>query len=256
MDSFFSSFSSSSFQGLPLPGLSSLLSTTPLSRTVQTYVIQVYQTLALMALVTALGVYTDYTLFSMVGSLGWVSFLCTFLACLAVYQLPKTKDYAAIRTGALYGFAYLKGLSLRPLISMAGYVSPTILPQAVVSTFLIFVSFTVAAIYAKKRTLLYVGAMLGSALSVLFWMNLFNLFFMSRAVFNANVYLGLLIFAGYIMYDTQIMIHQAVHNPFVDTLTLAMDLYINLISLFIRIVYLLTKNSQRREKEKEKRRNQ
>ncbi|RLN15098.1 hypothetical protein BBJ28_00009316 [Nothophytophthora sp. Chile5] len=66
---------------------------------------------------------------------------------------------------------------------------------------------------ATRRSYLYLGGMLSSALSMMFMANLLNVFFRSAMLFNVNLvgrfYLGLFLFCGYVVFDTQMIIEKA-----------------------------------------------
>jgi FtsH-binding integral membrane protein len=54
-----------------------------------------------------------------------------------------------------------------------------------------------------------VTGLLMSGVSLLLMMSLMNIFFRSRAVYEAELYLGLGIFCVFILYDTQLIVEKA-----------------------------------------------
>ena len=89
-----------------------------------------------------------------------------------------------MRRGLLYTFAAMKGLTLGPLLVHATKMSPmgeSVITMALGATALVFVSFTVAALYADKRSTFYLGGVLASSMSILFWMSFANCTFFSES---------------------------------------------------------------------------
>mmetsp|Transcript_25863 Transcript_25863/g.12220 ORF Transcript_25863/g.12220 Transcript_25863/m.12220 type:complete len:94 (+) Transcript_25863:286-567(+) len=93
-------------------------------------------------------------------------------------------------------------MSLGPLIFYALEVDPSILVTALLATSVIFVCFTLAALMSARRSYIFLGGICGS---ILFGMTLFSLaklLFGYRQVGNFELVLGLLVFCGYVLYDT------------------------------------------------------
>ena len=69
---------------------------------------------------------------------------------------------------------------------MSLYINTTLIPTAFLITSVVFVSFTLAALYTKQAQFLYLGGILGSGLSVMCILSLANLFFRSRMIFQVR----------------------------------------------------------------------
>jgi FtsH-binding integral membrane protein len=109
------------------------------------------------------------------------------------------------RVAVIGGFGFLQGLSLGPLINHTVHVDPSILVTAFLATTTIFACFTGAALLAKRRSYLYLGGILSSALSALFLLSVLSLFTSNPFVRSVQLYLGLFMFCGYILFDTQVL---------------------------------------------------
>jgi FtsH-binding integral membrane protein len=86
----------------------------------------------------------------------------------------------------------VQGLVIGPLVEAVLDIDPALVWTALGMTVAVFVSFSLFAIYSERRSLLYLGGMLSSVLSMLCLMGLFSLFFPSQNLFNIRLYGGLL----------------------------------------------------------------
>jgi len=75
---------------------------------------------------------------------------------------------------------------------------------------------------------------------------------------NMQIYGGLVVFSGYVIVDTQVILEKAVtgiNNK--DYVKAALELFIDAIALFVRILIIILRNTQEKKKreERKKRRN-
>jgi len=103
----------------------------------------------------------------------------------------------------LSAFGFFQGCSLGDLIAYAAYVDPRIISTAFLATATVFACFTASALLARRQSYLALGGLLSSGVSWLLLIGLLNMFFRSKLAFSAVLYLGLLIFCGYVLYDTR-----------------------------------------------------
>merc|ERR1719432_152916 len=120
----------------------------------------------------------------------------------------------------LLGFAFLTGLGLGPLLQMAIMMNPTLVPSALMS-----------------------------GLSTLLVLGLANIFFRSQLLFQAHLYIGLAIFCGFIMFDTQVIIRKA-RNGDKDFIAHSLDLFIDFVQIFRKVLILLMQKDERDNKNK------
>eukprot|EP00386_Alphamonas_edax_P013999 GDKI01043076.1.p1 GENE.GDKI01043076.1~~GDKI01043076.1.p1 ORF type:complete len:268 (-),score=76.77 GDKI01043076.1:217-1020(-) len=221
----------------------------------QKHLTKVYGTLAAGILITALGVHVQLNVFHMNN---WVTGLGAMFALMYVASSSSSAMYddKAVtepkRMAALGAFFLLKGAAIGPLVLMASQF-PGVLPTAFFGALAIFTCFSIAALFAKKREYLYLGGLLGSVMTYFFWMSLANIFFRWRFVNDIMLYGGLLVFAGYVIYDTQLIIEQS-RTGSKDFPKHALELYVDLVAIFVRLVIILMKNAQEKERKKEERR--
>ncbi|KAJ3172530.1 hypothetical protein HDU88_005858 [Geranomyces variabilis] len=246
--SFFSSFTSSGPQQTP----SWASFKAPLAPTVRAHVTNVYLNLTRMLALSAAAAYADWAGWLSLGG-GWTALAC--LGCLLVFSftapIPQNHN---LRQGLLYGFAVMKGFALGPLIASAMYFNPFIVPKALFGTALIFGCFSLAVLTApesSRRDIIYTRSLLAAATGLLMTMSLVNIFVASAAAFNVELYLGLMIFAAYVVYDTQLMIARAEAGSR-DYLAHSLELYMDLVGIFVRLVIILQKR-QRESEERQRR---
>ena len=99
---------------------------------------------------------------------------------------------------------------------------------------------------------MFLSGALASALSCLFCLRLGSMLFgRSAGLYDLEIYGGLMIFAGYVLLDTQMIVERAGAGDF-DEVRHALDLFVNLIQIFVRILVILMKNAQKNEEKKSK----
>ena len=142
----------------------------------------------------------------------------------------------------------LEGMSLSPIIFTASVYYPKALTTAILSSVAIFGSFSLAAIFAKRREFLFLGGILATGASFLCMASITNIFIRSQFIMDIQVYLGLAMFVGYVLVDTQMMIErfetgQYMRNNFVRP---ACDLFMDLIAVFVRILIILMRKQEKK----------
>jgi FtsH-binding integral membrane protein len=243
---FVNQFSSSRFD------INTLLKTSALTSDVRTHLSKVYMALAGTTGFMAIGVYLSSQFNLMLSP--WIFTLLGFGALMYIGFTEDTKANIPQRLAALFAFGLLQGFSLAPLILLAIEFDPSIVFQAVVLTMIVFISFSLCAMFAERRSYLYLGGIFTAFFNMLFWSSLMNLFFRSSFPFQLNLYGGLVIFSLYIIYDTQMIIEKRLLGS-QDFIKHSLDLFLDLVAVFVRILILLMKNkAEKREKESRKER--
>mmetsp|Transcript_509 Transcript_509/g.405 ORF Transcript_509/g.405 Transcript_509/m.405 type:complete len:157 (+) Transcript_509:16-486(+) len=151
------------------------------------------------------------------------------------------------------GFAFLKGVSLGPLVHYAAAVDPDLLMTAFYGTLAIFTCLSLCAIFSRRREWLYLGSILSSVMLYMALINLGNIFFRSNLVFNLNLYGMLVAFMGYVLLDTQVAI-ESFYSGYRDPIKAAAELYTDLIAIFVRILVILMRNAESRKDDDDRRR--
>ncbi|KAK9068038.1 hypothetical protein SSX86_012149 [Deinandra increscens subsp. villosa] len=219
-----------------------------ISPVVQTHLKQVYLTLCCALVASAAGAYL-HILWNIGG------LLTTFATIGCMFWLLATPPYEEQkRVSMLMASSLFQGASIGPLIELAIDLDPSILVSAFVGTAIAFACFSGAAMLARRREYLYLGGLLSSGVSLLFWLHFASsIFGGSMAMFKFELYFGLLVFVGYMVVDTQEIIEKA-HLGDLDYVKHALTLFTDFVAVFVRILIIMMKNSAEREERKKKRR--
>jgi Bax inhibitor 1 len=121
---------------------------------------------------------------------------------------------------------------------------------AFLATTTIFLCFAGFAIFSQRRSQLYLGGFLSSAISTMLLFSFFNIFFNSSANYFIQLYFGLLVFMGYVVFDTQMIIEKASFGDR-DYVAHSLDLFIDFVAIFIRVLIILTNNKKSKKEERE-----
>ncbi|CAM9818851.1 unnamed protein product, partial [Laminaria digitata] len=206
---------------------------------VQRHLANVYAALAATVLACALGAAADLwvhwgglaTMLAGLGAMMWLAF-------------DQDKTNYSKRTGILLLFGLLQGFSLGTLIDVVLRVDPAILVTALLATTTVFVCFAGAALLAKRRSYLYLGGILSSGLMVLLAASVLNMFMRTDFLLSVQLYAGLAIFCGYVIFDTQLIVEKAARGDR-DFAWHAAELFIDFVGIFVRICIILMRNKDR-----------
>ena len=153
----------------------------------------VYATLTMSVMAASAGAYVHLFTSLLQGGGLLFSLLGAGLA-LGLFMTPDNGKNRGMRISMLMGFAFLTGLGMGPLLSMAIRMNPTLVPSAFMLTSAVFACFTGAALVAPDGKYLYLGGTLLSGLSTLLVLGFLNIFFRSQLLFQVtrvNKYLRL-----------------------------------------------------------------
>uniref|UniRef100_A0A0K8R7G5 Putative bax-mediated apoptosis inhibitor tegt/bi-1 n=2 Tax=Ixodes ricinus TaxID=34613 RepID=A0A0K8R7G5_IXORI len=217
-----------------------------LEKPVREHLQNVYSCLAISTLAAAAGGYVHLFTDFLQGN-----FLTTLLSLgllVALFTVQDNGKNQHVRLSILVGFAFTTGLGLGPLLDVVVSVDPSIVATAFVATCAVFACFSLSALYSDHCRWIYIGGTLMSILSMMFVLSLANLFFGSYLLFQMHLYLGLILFCFFVLYDTQLIIEKRKRGER-DYIRHSVDLFIDLVSIFRHLLVILTqKESSRREK--------
>ncbi|KAE8912925.1 hypothetical protein PF005_g10567 [Phytophthora fragariae] len=220
--------------------MATMMKTSGITEDVQQHLVRVYATLAACVLTAMLSAGCTLAF----GPERWSfmgSSVVSTMGSLWLYMEPVA-NYQR-RFGILMMISAAMGLSVSTLVAVAVHVDPSILVTALLLTTLVFLCFTGSALIATRRSYLYLGGILSSALSLLLLTSVLNIFTHSSFLFNMNLYGGLFVFCGYVVFDTQMIIEKASMGD-KDVLAHTLGLFMDLMSIFVRILIALLKNNK------------
>ena len=223
--------------------ISVLLKTNDISVDVQKHLVSVFVYVSLAAVLAACGAAAGLALqlsniFSLIlGTCGAIGLLFVLLST------ERTTENARLRTGAFFFFAFAEGLSITCVVRALIAVSPTLVVQAVAISAAVFMCFTLAALFARRRSYLFLIGTLSSVMSSLVIVSLVNAFFVrSERIFDMQLVIGLLLAVGMTAVETQIIVERASTSAEPDVLGDAARLFVDLLEIFIRIAMILLRS--------------
>ncbi|TMW55194.1 hypothetical protein Poli38472_013085 [Pythium oligandrum] len=233
--------------------LQAMLKTSGISYDVQQHLVNVYAMLSASVVCCALScasvIWLSPSPLFVAENIGWLSLLNTLMMTAGIVWLHMEPVYnKAKRFMILMMISATMGITLSALVAITLEIDPSILVTAFLITTTVFLCFSGSAMFATRRSYLYLGGLLSSALSVMVLMNLFNYFFRSVMIDNALLYGGLVVFCAYVMFDTQMIIERASLGD-KDAIKHSLDLFLDFVGIFVRIVVILLKNKQKKDEE-------
>jgi len=219
---------------------------------IRSHLKSVYACLAMTIVSAAAGAYTHLFTNLLRGG-GLLYGLLGMGLALGLYATPDNGKNRPTRMALLLGFAFFSGLGTGPLLDMALRINPSLIPNAFLLSGAIFACFSGAALFAPDGQYLYLGGTLLSGLSTLFWLGFLNIFFQSQLIFQVYLWGGLLVFCGFIMWDTQMIIEKRRRGDR-DFIAHSLDLFIDFMQVFRKIMILLMQKEQRENGDKNKKR--
>ncbi|KAJ8265707.1 hypothetical protein COCON_G00148060 [Conger conger] len=214
-----------------------LLKFSQISSSTQQHLKNVYSSLSLCMLVAAAGSYVHVVtrlfqggFLSLLGSLGMMAWLA---------MTPHNQETEKQRLGILAGFAFFTGVGLGPAMDYVIAINPRDVAVPLVCGDVIFL---LDAAPVLPGTLM-------SALSILLLVSLVNMFMGSVMLFKAHLYLGLLVMCGFVLFDTQLIIEKAELGD-KDYIWHCVDLFLDFVTIFRKIMVILAMNEKDKKKEK------
>jgi len=139
-------------------------------------------------------------------------------------------------------FAFVMGFSYHPVFAQIEMIDDTIIPEALCITLVLFIGLTFFALSCPDLVSFQFYGFLHSALSTLIVIGIVNIFYQNSFIELATIYVSIVVFSGFVIYDTQNLFHSTrspVHH--------ALHLFLDFINLFIDIIRLLTKEKLKKK---------
>lgn len=182
---------------------------------------------------------------------GFLSLIASLGLVLGLMFTPDNGKNQLQRLGMLLGFGFLTGHSLGLLLEIVIMVDPQIIVTALVGTTVVFISLSLTALFAQRGQYLFLGGILFSVLSSMMILSLGNLFFRSYFVNQIQLYVGLAVMAGFILFDTQIIMEKCrMGNK--DYIGHSLDLFYDFVTMFRKLLIILTQKEVQKKDNKRK----
>jgi FtsH-binding integral membrane protein len=161
-----------------------------------------------------------------------------FLSLIAALVFRKVRG---VNLALLFGFTFINGLASGPVLAaVAGAGYGHLIVKALLMTFTTFGALTVY-VFWSRTDFSYLGGFLFTALIGACVVGLISIFFpMGHLMNSIYCYFGILLFIGYILYDTSNLIHNTPADEYVSA---TLSLYLDIINLFWYILRLFMNKS-------------
>ncbi len=170
-----------------------------------------------------------------------IGFIGTFFAANAARRIP------GVNLAALLGFTFVSGLLLAPtlfLVQIASSQGLTLDPSPIRDAFLLtgaaFVGLS-SYVLVTKKDFSFMGAALSMGLWVIIGASLLAMFIGSAALHLAISSVAVLIFGGYILYDTSRLLRGGGGD---DAVGAALGMFLNVFNLFLSLLNILSSRRQ------------
>jgi FtsH-binding integral membrane protein len=135
---------------------------------------------------------------------------------------------------ALFGFTGLMGLLFAPIVAL---YAPTVVGQAAFLTVAIFGALTAYA-FISRKDFSYLGGMLFIGVISLVLGGLANAFFFKSGIASYMMaWVTVLIFSGYVLYDTSQIIHRYDERGYCSA---ALSLFLDFLNIFMALLRILS----------------
>lgn len=192
-----------------------------------------YQLFAGSLLAATAGAYIGLDMVSTIASWYWG---LVILELVLLFALFAVKHKPGINLAVLFGFTFISGLTITPLLSsiLMMPAGASIVAQAFLMTSVAFGGISMFAM-TTKRDFSGMGKMLFIALIILIVGSISNIFFQSPILQLGIAGVGALLFSAFILYDTQ----QIIKGGFETPIEAAIALYLDFFNLFVSLLQLL-----------------
>lgn len=186
---------------------------------------EIFQTYVLLAF--SIGAYLFGAQVLLPASFLFLGIVISFILIFVIY-VTQAPIY-------LFLFSFIVGTSHNPMFEYLNVVDPGIIMQALILSFLVLIGLTIIAFKTKTYYTFAICGFLYTCLSTILWLSILNLFVQNSLLDILLTYFSIVIFSGYIIFDT----HNLLESPNNTPVTHALQLFLDFINLFINLVKLL-----------------
>lgn len=162
-------------------------------------------------------------------------FIALLVLIVGVIGAQAVRHVPGLNLLAFFGFTALSGAIMSPLLYIVSLTNPNSIWQAGILTVGIFGGLT-AYVFISKRDFSFMRGMVTTGLIVVVLAVLLNMFIASTALGFAVAVASLLLFSGFVLYDTSNIIRRYPTNEYIAG---AMDLYLDAFNIFLALLRIL-----------------
>ena len=163
----------------------------------------------------------------------WIQLIILFGG---VFAAQAVRHVPGVNLLALFGFTTLTGVVISPLMYLVSQDNPASILQAGVLTVGIFGGLT-AYVFITKKDFSFLRGMITVGLIVMILAGLLNIFIVGSSAFGfAIAAASLLLFSGFVLYDTSNIIRRYPTNEYVAG---ALSLYLDAFNIFLALIRIL-----------------
>ena len=162
-------------------------------------------------------------------------FIMFFIMIGGVMGAQAVRHVPGLNLAALFGFTTLTGVVISPLIAVIWRINPGSILAAGLLTVGIFGGLT-AYVFVSKKDFSFMRGMLMTGLIVVILAGVVNIFLGASALGFAVAAATLLLFSGFVLYDTSNIIRRYPTNEYVSG---ALDLYLDAFNIFLALLRIL-----------------
>ncbi|XP_004527409.1 growth hormone-inducible transmembrane protein [Ceratitis capitata] len=196
----------------------------------------------------AMAVFRSPRLLSIVTRNGWMSMLGTFALMIGTGALAQSIEYQPGVGPKQLAWA-LHCAVLGAVVAPMCFLGGPILTRAALYTAGIVGGLSTVAVCAPSDKFLYMGGPLAVGLGLVFASSLASMWLPPTTALGAglasmSLYGGLILFSGFLLYDTQRIVRYAENHPQIfvkpyDPINASLSIYMDTINIFIRIATIL-----------------
>ena len=162
----------------------------------------------------------------------WIMFIAMIGGVMGAQAVRHVRGLNLV---ALFGFTTLTGVVISPLIAVILQINPGSILAAGLLTVGIFGGLT-AYVFISKKDFSFMRGMLMTGLIVVILAGVVNIFLGASALGFAVAAATLLLFSGFVLYDTSNIIRRYPVNEYISG---ALDLYLDAFNIFLALLRLL-----------------
>ncbi len=163
-------------------------------------------------------------------------FIMFFVMIGGVMGAQAVRHVRGLNLLALFAFTALTGVVISPLIAVYTQLNPASILQAGLMTVGIFGGLT-AYVFISKRDFSFMRGMVTVGLIVVVLASLLNIFIVGSSAFSFAISVAvLLLFSGFVLYDTSNIIRRYPTNEYVAG---ALSLYLDAFNIFLALLNIL-----------------